>query len=190
MHLPILRFICESQGFSGWVFKGHSSPWTGCCTNHILMLTGSTKKLGFGCVRRCWNCCLTLLGMAPTKSAKLDSTEIPCINGNGTITSSSPSVHTPFPATDLQSWGPVNLSSPQPENCSVSPWDEPHMGAHLVLLHRKGQEPPLKASSFLLLSSTHVGVASKAHLLLKGAEQRGGNKHWQSAFDLILYWVF
>lgn len=61
------------------------------------------------------------------------------------------------------------------------------MGAHLVLLHRKGQEPLLKASSFLLLSSIHVGVASKAQLLLKGAEQLGGNKYWQSAFDLILY---
>lgn len=148
------------------------------------------KNLGFGCVRRYWNCCLILLGMAPTKSAKLDSAEIPCIRGNQAITPSSPSVQTPFPVTDLQSWGPVDLSSPQSENRSVSPWGDPHVGAHLIVLHRKGQEPLLRASSFLLLSSIHVGVASKAHLLLKGAEQLGGNKYWQSAFDLILYWVF
>lgn len=69
------------------------------------------EKLGFGCVRRYWNCCLILLGMAPTKSAKLDATEIPCVKGNWAITSSSSSVQTPFSAPDLQSWGPVNLSN-------------------------------------------------------------------------------
>lgn len=107
VHLPTFRFICESQGFCGWVFKGHCSPWAGCCSNHILMLTRSMKKLGFSCVRRYWNCCLILPGMGPTKSAKL---EISCIKENWAITPSAPSVQTPFPVTDLQSWGPVNLS--------------------------------------------------------------------------------
>lgn len=39
--------LFESQGFCGWVLKGHFSPRAECCSNHILMLTGSMKKLGF-----------------------------------------------------------------------------------------------------------------------------------------------
>lgn len=39
--------LSESQGFCGWALKGHFSPWAECCSNRILMLTGSTKKLGF-----------------------------------------------------------------------------------------------------------------------------------------------
>lgn len=161
--LPILRSILGVTGFlgggDGKATVPHRHSFAAITFLHLLEVW---KKLRFYCVRRYyWNCCLDLQDIPLIKSAKLNFTGIPCIKRIWTMASSSPYCAQTFASHLLTGARTTLLIQSSVWNCPVISKDAPRMGARPVAPDKKWQGPLLKASSFLLFSSTLVGVASQ-----------------------------
>ena len=159
------------------------------------------KNLFFDCVRRYWNRCLVLLGIAMIKSAKLNFTESLVLKKTEQSHPRHLPVQTPLPITYyLQGWGPVYLFSPQ-SGIVLHLHEMIHTREHVLsLATERGRnlfsKPPASFCSApytwesLPNVDCHQGASAVERRRAPRREVKWPNRYRQSAFDLILYWVF